>query len=202
MVKRYFFRLSYLLLLIALTSVGEVRAQQMTDLVITGISLPPDVVPQIQPIGVQFTIANNGDANATNFFCGIQIFSLENPSVPIFQNQVNVPLLTAGETQTLQSTQPWLPTEEGEYIVQVAAVYEFDNTPSNNVMGKSFRVGQSEQLLTLQQAVAILNEELLDNHPRADSLVALHISPPANPADSLIPPGLSIMAADSSLTLQ
>lgn len=186
----------------ACASVNKVHAQQMTDLVITGITLPPDVVPQIQPIGVQFTIANNGDADATNFFCGIQIFSLQNPSVPIFQNQVNVPLLAAGETQTLQSTQTWTPADEGEYIVQVAAVYEFDNTPSNNVMGKSFRVGQSEQLLTLQQAVAILNEELLDNHPRVDSLVALHISPPANPADSLIPPGLTIMAADSSVTLQ
>ncbi len=185
-----------------LLSTEGLQAQNTTDLAITGISLPPDVVPVNQSVAVEFTIANLGDAPAQNFSCGIFIVEESNPSEPLFQDQVNVEFLDVGSTQTLMSTQNWLAENPGTYMVQVVALYEFDNAPTNNALDKTFVVENQNNLLSLADAVDILNEDVLDNHARVNELVAIHISPPQNPSDSLIPPGLLIESADGSVTLQ
>lgn len=183
------------------TGINRTNAQQTTDLLVREISVPGGTVPPGQPVTVTFTIENSGANQARNFFCAIRIFEQSAPSDPIFQNQVNVSQLDAGEALTLEATTPWLPPAPGEYIVQVGVPYEFDNTPSNNVLARDFRVGAAG-LLTLAQAIDILNTEVLNDHPRADSLAAIHLSPPPNPSDSLIPPGLEIRSADSSTVLR
>ena len=180
----------------------QAQAQNQTDIAVTSINLPPATVPYNQPIAVEFTLQNLGNAPAENFFCEIRIVNPSAPIDPLFQDQVNVEFLDMGETSTLSSTQNWMPETPGNYVVQVAAVFELDNSPTNNFLDKEFVVEEPNDLLTLAEAVNILNQEVLDNHPRVEELVALHLSPPENPADSLVPPGLLIEAADGSLTLQ
>lgn len=199
---RYLPRWIFIAASFALAGTGALSAQTLTDVAVTEISLPPDQVPQVQPITVEFVIGNLGDAPAENFFCGIRIVDQANPSEPLFLDQVNVEFLDAGASQTLSSTQNWTPELPGTYIVQVAAIFELDNSPTNNIREKTFEVAAGNQMLTLPEAIDILNAEVLDDHPRVESLVALHLSPPKNPADSIVPAGLLIEAADSSLTLQ
>ena len=185
-----------------LAGAGVLTAQTLTDVAVADITLPPDQVPQVQPITVEFVIENLGDAPAENFFCGIRIVDPANPSEPLFLDQVNVEFLDAGATQTLSSTQNWIPETPGTYTVQVAAIFELDNSPTNNIREKTFEIADGNQMLTLPEAIDILNGDVLDGHPRVEQLVALHLSPPKNPSDSIVPAGLLIEAADSSLTLQ
>lgn len=177
-------------------------AAQMTDVVVTAITLPPLSVPTGTPVGVQFTLQNAGVNNATDFFCQVGISSASAPSTPIFQEQINVASLPAGATTSLMTQGTWPAGEPGDYIVTVAAIYEFDNEPTNNLRQHSFVVTPQSSMLTLTEAVAILNGEVLDGHPRAELLTAVYLSPPANPSDSLLPAGTLIESADSSLILQ
>ncbi len=201
--RRYAGLLFTLPLLILLTLISPLRAAaQTTDVAVTAITLPPLSVPSGTPVGVQFTLQNAGGNNATNFFCQVAIAPASSPTSPIFQEQVNVPLLAAGATTTFMTQGTWPAGDPGDYIVTVAAIYEFDNQPTNNLRQHSFVVTPQTSMLTLAEAVAILNSEVLDDHPRADSLTALYLSPPANPSDSLLPAGTLIESADSTLTLQ
>lgn len=202
MVRYPFLWIPAFLVAFLLVGIDPVHAQPTTtDVAVTEILVPGDAVPAGQPVTVEFELANLGANPADNFFCGVAIFDQANPGTPIFQNQITVPLLLEGTTVTVQATQPWSPPGPGAYNVQIVAVYEFDNTPTNNQLAKDFQI-TAPGLLTLAQAIDILNTEVLDGHPRADSLVALHLSPPANPADSLIPPGVPIISADSMLILR
>lgn len=184
-----------LLAVLALVCPVILHAQQ-TDLAVQEIALPPAQVQPGQPLLVRFTIANLGNNAAANFFCGVQIASQSNPGTPLFQEQIDVPGLAQGATQTLQTAQPWVPPAPGPYMVRVAIAYPQDNQPGNNQMTKNFQV-EAPGLLSLAEAIDILKEEVLNDHPRFDSLMALHISPPANPSDSLIPPGLRITGMDT-----
>ncbi len=190
-----------LLMMLAIAA-PPMAAQQMTDVAVTEILLPPAQVNVGTPVGVRFTIENLGQNPAQDFFCAVQISSASAPTVPIFQEQITVEALAAGGVQTLQTNGTWPADPAGDYIVTVAAAFELDNAPTNNLRQQDLKVVSQSNLLTLADAIDILNESVLDNHPRVDSLVALHLSPPANPSDSLIPPGLLIESADSLVILQ
>ena len=190
---------AFLLLLIG---TNHLAAQQMTDVAVTAILLPPSEVEVGTSVAVRFTIENLGENQADDFFCAVQIASAAAPTVPLFQEQIDVESLPSGGSQTLQTNGVWTADPAGTYVVRVAAAYELDNAPTNNLRQQDLTVAEKSDLLTLAEAIDILNESVLDDHPRVDSLVALHLSPPANPADSLIPPGILIESADSLVILQ
>lgn len=198
--KRFF--LSALLLPALLMCAPRTASAQATDVTVVEILLPPATVPTGTPIAIQFTLQNAGGNDAQNFFCQVAISHASAPSNPLFQEQINVPNLPAGGTTTLMTQGNWPAGEPGDYIVTVAAVYEFDSQPTNNVLQQDLEVTSQSSILTLAEAVDILNQEVLDDHPLAGSLTAVYLSPPANPSDSLLPPGTLIESADSGLSLQ
>ena len=176
----------------------ELRAQQnQADLFVGGIDAPVDMIPVDQPVRPGFTIENGGPNNAQNFRCGVQIFDV-NAAEVVFMEEIPVGGLNSGETLSLQTQNTWTPTKTGPHQIQVDIFYDQDTNPDNNSADDGFVVvGDVEDLLTLTEAIAILNSQVLDDHPRVDSLMAIHMSPPANPADSLIPPGLVIEGTDA-----
>src|SRR5262249_29214700 len=110
-------RTEIILLLVALLFPAALRAQAATDLAVQSITLPPATVQVGQPIIVEFSIANLGNNGANNFACRVQIFNQTDLSAPVFQNQVNVPNLGSGGSQTLQTTQAWVSQTAGQYVV-------------------------------------------------------------------------------------
>ena len=190
------------LLFLAQVGVTNLYGQQTTDVAVVEVTLPPAEVPVGTPVTISYTIANNGPADALDFVCIAQITSPSAPNDPLFQEQFLVEVLPVGQTMTIQTEGNWEAGPAGDYNVQIGAAYEFDNAPTNNFLIQDLVVTDGNNLLTLAEAVAILKEEVISSHPRADSLSAVYLSPPANASDSLIPPGVMIEDADSTLFLQ
>lgn len=180
------------------------QAQQTTDVAVTEVIVPPIEVPEGTQVGITFTIENLGAQPAQNFLCIAQIASVSAPSAPVFQESILVENIGPGQTQTLSTQTQWPAGPPGDYILSVAAAFGQDNNPNNNLLQQDLVVTPESGggLLTLAEAIDILNEQVLDNHPRVDSLTALHLSPPQNEADSIIPNGLTITSADGDVSLQ
>lgn len=191
---------SLILLTLTLVISGPTRlhAQQTTDVVAGDILVPNNVIPTSQAIAPRFVIANMGGNAAQNLFCDVRIIDPTSPSEPVFQEPIEIPSLPGNQTLTLQTEGSWTPSATGNYVITVDIVFELDANPTNNHAEKEFRVGVPP-LLSRGDAIAILQDDVLAGHPRADSLVALHLSSPASPLDSLIRPGTVITQATDSV---
>lgn len=181
---------------------GKLWAQQnQTDLFVASIDVPTGMIPVDQAIRPAFTVENGGPENVQMFLCGVQIFDVR-AGQPVFQEQIEITNLNNGQTRSVQTQNAWTPANAGPFVVQVNIFFNEDTNPNNNSAEQEFEVvDESGGLLSLAEAIQILNTQVLDNHPMVDSLMALHLSPPANPADSIVPPGLVIASSDSAVNL-
>ncbi len=184
-------------LLTGLFGPQPLSAQQQIDVAVTSVIEPPSEVVEGSEVLITFKVQNIGNQPAVGMQAGGQIAAATAPNTPLFQDLIPMAPLAPGEEVTVAMSMTWTATPPGDYIVSAAVAFENDMDQNNNLMQLDFVVvPQQEDLLTLQEAIDVLNTEVLDGHERADSLLAFHLSPPQNPSDSLVPPGVRIESAD------
>lgn len=170
--------------------------QAQVDLSASAIVSPTGTVPILTPIPVRFVVENLGNAAAPAYACNVQILDIGTAQIVYTGTAQGAAGLAPGAQTTLTASGAWTPNAAGAYRVQVFVQVPNDIAPTNNQRADSCRA-----MLTLTQAIALLDTAVLNAHPRRDSLVAWITRPPSLPLDSIIPPGSAIRPADSAFTL-
>ncbi len=174
-------------------------AVQATDMQFDGIDAPVDIVANNQPVTVSFRVSNVGPQTANTIQCNVEIINLDLDQ-PMYNAVVEAANIDPAMQLSLNASTPFIPDLAGNYLIQVDIQFADEINPANNLGFSEFVV--QDQMLTLAEAIAILDEEVVTGHPLIDEIDVWHIRPPAAMSDSLIAPGTAIEPLDGAFTLR
>jgi len=181
------------LLLTLMLSAGFCFGQNH-DVTVVDILAPTGNVSVGETIFPQTTVANVGQQPAPPFpLIFVILASNGNPVYGPAQTQVNG--LPPGLQQNVTANQPWIPAQPGEFSV-IAFCNAGDRNPQNDTL--KTRVSVSPGLLSRQQAIAIVQQEVISASPFKDQLVAFLYNNTAT--DSVLHNGDTISSWDNAFS--
>ncbi len=188
-----------LVLSVVLVSVLASTTLSATDMKFERILAPLGTLALKQPSEVSFVIRNAGPQPAGAIECFVDIINLDRDEV-VYSAQIAAVDIVPNEERTLTASEPFVPDETGSYLVQVNIDFDEEVAPDNNSGQEIFTVEPG--LLTLEQAIAILNEDVVKEHPLRESIDVWHIRPPAALKNELIDAGSVIAPVGGGFELQ
>ncbi len=167
---------------------------QNHDVTVVDILAPIGNVNVGETIFPQATVANVGQQPAPPFpLIFVILASNGNPVYGPTQTLVNG--LPPGLQQNVTANQPWIPAQPGEFSV-IAFCNAGDRNPQNDTLRTTVSV--SPGLLSRQQAIALVQQEVIASSPFQNQLVAFLYNNAAT--DSVLHNGDTVSPWDSSFT--
>lgn len=180
----------------ALLSASIAHGQNF-DLEVSEVATNQTIIIPGDTVFPRAKITNIGQETSPPFLLLFQIFGPDSQSVygPDF---VEAPGLAPGvdSARSFQANLPWLPELPGAYTLQAKLIAEGDQNPQNDSLTTEISVYAGK--LSRQQAIAIVEEQVIPQSPFADQLVGFlyHRTGP----DSTLQPGTTITPWDSSFS--
>ncbi len=170
---------------------------QVFDLAVESLTLQGDRAAVGRTLLPSAEVVNHGPDSSPPFLLIWQIFSADSQIVygPVFEE---LPGLAAGadSRRVFAPPEPWIPQWPGSYFVELAIQAEGDGDPGNNQQQLNVQIAPA--MLSRQQAIALIEENVLAQNPHADQLVGFFYNYNAAAPDSLLHPGSVVMPWDSA----
>lgn len=139
------------------------------------------------------SVANTNVLAATEFLVRFTVLYGTNA---VFQTEVEGADLRPDTTKIYWTTVGFRPSMIGEYTVRAEVVFADEIDPSDNVTTRTFT--PQPAFITLEQAVAKLQRDVLDSLSERNTLVAYHVRPIEVPLDSVHEFGATLSYRDGT----
>lgn len=153
--------------------------QQPTDLSNDGLR-PETGFQAGRGVTFEVDVSNLGPEPAITYLVQIQV---ANDATPVYEDFVEMTRLEPGESKIAAFTSTWTPSEPGQYVVRTQIAFQEDINPPNNQRFTEIFV--NPPYISLEEAVAILDESIIIELPNKDEIKAYYNGPPNNPDDSV-----------------